>query len=77
MVLFLGDLCSLEPTLFKQWQEKVLKHIVHRRLAHQNDILAKTTQIMADLQETLPQHARWIKWYSIDTASKNRRARIQ
>ena len=78
-VLLPGDLCNLDNDLLQQWQEKVLKHIVERRLIHQNErptrteeerkaILTKTTQIMADLRVNQPEHARWIEWYSIDTA---------
>ena len=78
-VLLPGDLRNLDSTLVQQWQERVLKHIIERRMIHQNErptrthderqaILNKTTQIMADLRVNQPEHARWIKWYSIDTA---------
>ena len=78
-VLLPGDLRNLDSTLVQQWQERVLKHIIERRMIHQNErptrthderqaILNKTTQIMADLRVNQPEHSRWIKWYSIDTA---------
>ena len=42
MVLLPGDLYNLDNNLLKQWQEKVMKHIVERRMVHQNNRPAHT-----------------------------------